>query len=131
MSAPDVGALNNRDGLAEDNISTTYCDQRGGLWFTTVTGRVFQYVNGRVEPVHLPPPADLLRIRATFEDHTGAFWFGTDNQGAVRFVNGKSHAFYRGRRTAQQRHSSVLRRSKPQSVDRYNQRTQPLGRLTL
>ena len=68
-------------------------DRRGSLWFTTVTGRVFQYVNGRVEPVHLPPPADLLRIRGTFEDHTGAFWFGTDNQGVVRFANGKATRF--------------------------------------
>jgi ligand-binding sensor domain-containing protein/signal transduction histidine kinase len=93
MSAPDVGALNNRDGLSEDNVSTTYCGHSGSLWFTTVTGRVFKYVNGRVEPVPLPPPADLLRIRGTFEDHTGAFWFGTDNQGVVRFANGKATRF--------------------------------------
>jgi hypothetical protein len=93
MSAPDVGALNKRDGLSEDNVSTTYCGPGGSLWFTTVTGRVFQYVNGRVEPVHLPPPADLLRIRGTLEDHTGAFWFGTDNQGVVRFANGKATRF--------------------------------------
>ena len=131
MSAPDVGALNKRDGLSEDNVATTYCDQRGSLWFTTVTGRVFQYVNGRVEPVHLPPPADLLRIRGTFEDHTGAFWFGTDNQGVVRFANGKATRFTVAEGLAQQRHSSVLRRSKSEPVDRHNQRTQPLGRLAL
>ena len=90
MSAPDVGVLNSRDGLSGDNVITTYCGKDGTLWLTTVTGRVFHYLNGQIEAVHLPPPADNLRIRGTFEDHTGAFWFGTDNQGVARLANGKA-----------------------------------------
>lgn len=93
MSAPDVGVLNSRDGLSGDNVSTIYCGHRGSLWLTTVTGRAFQYVNGRIQAIHLPPPADVLRIRGTFEDRTGAFWFGTDNQGVVRFAKGKATRF--------------------------------------
>jgi hypothetical protein len=58
-----------------------------------VTGRVFQHLNARVQAVHLPAPADLLRIRGVFEDHTGAFWFGTDNQGVTRMANGKATRF--------------------------------------
>ncbi len=93
MSVPDVSIVSSRDGLSGDNISTTYCGQRGVVWLTTVTGRSFRYGNGRIEAVHLPAPADGLRIRGTFEDRTGAFWFGTDNQGVVRMVHGKATRF--------------------------------------
>ena len=51
MSAPDVSVLNSRDGLASDNVLTVYCGRRGTVWMTTVTGRVFQYVNGRIQAV--------------------------------------------------------------------------------
>jgi ligand-binding sensor domain-containing protein/signal transduction histidine kinase len=93
MSAPEVNVLSSRDGLSSDNVTTIYCGQRGNLWLTTVTGRIFQYANGRIHARELPPPADTLRIRGTFLDHTGAFWFGTDNQGVVRFVKGKATRF--------------------------------------
>jgi ligand-binding sensor domain-containing protein/signal transduction histidine kinase len=93
MSAPDVGVVSSRDGLSSDNVTTIYCGHRNTLWLTTVTGRVFQYVNGRIEAVNLPSPFDSLRIRGTFEDHTGAFWFGTGSQGAVRFAKGKVTRF--------------------------------------
>jgi ligand-binding sensor domain-containing protein/signal transduction histidine kinase len=93
LSAPDVAVLNSRDGLSGDNVSTIYCDRRGSLWLTTVTGGTFQYAAGRVEPVHFPPPAANLRIRGAFEDHNGAFWFGTDNQGVVRLDKGKATRF--------------------------------------
>jgi ligand-binding sensor domain-containing protein/signal transduction histidine kinase len=88
LSAPEVGLLNSRQGLPDDNVSTVYCDPHGSVWLTTVTGEVFRYTGGRLRPVHLPPPADRLRIRGSFEDHTGALWFGTDNQGAVRLAKG-------------------------------------------
>lgn len=93
LSSPDVGVLNSRDGLSGDNVSTVYCGHSGSVWLTTVTGGAFEYVDGRIEPVRLPPPADLLRIRGTFEDHTGAFWFGSGSQGVVRFAKGKATRF--------------------------------------
>jgi ligand-binding sensor domain-containing protein len=93
MSAPDVGLLNSRDGLSDDNVITVYSDRHRNLWLTTATGGIFRYVKGRVERVRLPSAADGLRIRATHEDHTGAFWFGTDNQGVVRVAKGKVSRF--------------------------------------
>ncbi len=93
MSVPDVGLLNSRQGLSDDNVSTVYCDHRGTVWLTTITGRAYRYVDGRIQSVHLPTPANVLRIQGTFEDHTGAFWYGTANQGAVRFANGKASRF--------------------------------------
>jgi ligand-binding sensor domain-containing protein/signal transduction histidine kinase len=93
MSSPDVGLLNSRDGLSDDNVSTVYCDRHGTLWLTTVTGRAFRYANGRVEAVRFPPLADGLRIRGAYEDRTGAFWFGTNNQGVVRVAKGKTSRF--------------------------------------
>ncbi len=93
MSSPDVGLLNSRDGLSDDNVSTIYCDHHGSLWLTTVTGGVFRYGNGRIEAVRFPPPAKNLRIRGSYEDRTGAFWFGTNNQGVVRVANGKTSRF--------------------------------------
>jgi ligand-binding sensor domain-containing protein/two-component sensor histidine kinase len=93
MSSPDVGLLNSRDGLSDDNVSTVYCDHHGSLWLTTVTGGAFRYANGRIEAVHFPPPATNLRIRGAYEDRTGAFWFGTNNQGVVRVANGKTSRF--------------------------------------
>uniref|UniRef100_Q024A3 Histidine kinase n=1 Tax=Solibacter usitatus (strain Ellin6076) TaxID=234267 RepID=Q024A3_SOLUE len=89
LSAPDVGVVNSRDGLTSDNVTTVYCGQRNTLWLTTVTGRAFQYVNGRVKAVKLPPSADSLRVRGTFEDHAGGVWFGTGSQGVARFDKGK------------------------------------------
>jgi ligand-binding sensor domain-containing protein/signal transduction histidine kinase len=93
MSAPDVGVLSSRDGLSSDNVTTVYCGRRNTLWLTTVTGRAFQYANGRVTAVELPATAENLRMRGTFEDHAGAFWFGTGSQGAVRLANGKLTRF--------------------------------------
>ncbi len=93
LSAPEVNLLNSRDGLSGDNVLTVYCGRRGDVWLTTVTGGVFQYVNGRINAKELPPPAQALRIRGTFEDSSGAFWFGSDSQGVVRFVNGKATRF--------------------------------------
>jgi ligand-binding sensor domain-containing protein/signal transduction histidine kinase len=93
MSAPDVGVLNSRHGLSSDNVSTIYCGPRNIVWLTTVTGKVFQYVDGKVGAVRLPPPADIARVRGTFEDHTGTVWFGTDNQGVVRWSNGRATRF--------------------------------------
>jgi ligand-binding sensor domain-containing protein/two-component sensor histidine kinase len=93
LNAPDVGLLNRRDGLSDDDVVTVYCGQRGNVWLTTVTGGVYRYSGGRIEAVQLPPPADNLRIRTAHEDHTGAFWFGSDNQGVVRVANGKASRF--------------------------------------
>lgn len=93
LSAPDVNVLNSRDGLSTDNVLTVYCGHRGDIWLTTVTGRAFQYANGRVNPKELPSPATALRIRGTFEDHAGTFWFGTGSQGFAHFVNGKVTRF--------------------------------------
>jgi ligand-binding sensor domain-containing protein/signal transduction histidine kinase len=88
LSAPEVGLLDSREGLPDDNVSTVYCDPHGSVWLTTVTGEAFRYTGGGIQPVRLPAPADRLRTRGTFEDRTGALWFGTDNQGAVRFAKG-------------------------------------------
>ncbi len=93
LSAPEVGLLNSRQGLPDDNVSTVYCDPHGSVWLTTVSGEALRYTGGKIQPVHLPAPADRLRIRGTFEDHTGALWFGTDNQGAVRFAQGRVSRF--------------------------------------
>lgn len=90
MSAPEVRFLDSRHGLSDDNVLTVYADRRGAIWLTTVTGGVFRYAGGRVDPLRLPAPASGLRIRSTFEDRTGAIWFGTDNQGVVRFAGGKA-----------------------------------------
>jgi ligand-binding sensor domain-containing protein/signal transduction histidine kinase len=96
ISAPELGLLNSRHGVSDDNVITVYTDRRGALWLTTVTGGVFRYANGRAERVRLPPAADGLRIRGTFEDRSGAFWFGTDNQGVVRLAGGKATRFTMG-----------------------------------
>jgi ligand-binding sensor domain-containing protein/signal transduction histidine kinase len=93
LSAPDLGVVNSGDGLSSDNVTTVHCGQRNTLWLTTVTGRAFQYVDGRVQPVNLPPQSDSLRVRGTFEDHTGAVWFGTGSQGVARFDKGKVTRF--------------------------------------
>ena len=99
------------------------------LWLTTVTGHAFQYADGRIDPVHLPPPADTLRLRGTFEDHSGTFWFGTDNQGAVRFANGKATRFTIAEGLRNNGIQAFFEDRDPASVDRHHQRTQPLGRL--
>ncbi len=93
MSAADVGLLNSGDGLADENVSTVYCDHHGSIWLTTVTGGIFRYANGRIEGVPLPAGTESLRIRGTYEDRAGAFWFGTDNQGVVRVANGSASRF--------------------------------------
>jgi ligand-binding sensor domain-containing protein/signal transduction histidine kinase len=93
MSTPEVGLLNSRDGLSDDNVSTVYCDPHGSLWITTAAGGAFRYAHGRIENAPLPPEANGLRIRGTFEDHSGALWFGTDNQGVVRVANGRGTRF--------------------------------------
>jgi ligand-binding sensor domain-containing protein/signal transduction histidine kinase len=93
LSTPDVNVLNTGDRLSGDNVLTVYCGHRGDLWLTTVTGRIFQYVNGRINAKELPPPANALRFRGTFEDHAGTFWFGTGSQGFVRLVQGKATRF--------------------------------------
>ena len=93
MSAADVGLLNSGDGLADENVSTVYCDHHGSIWLTTVTGGIFRYANGRIEGVPLPAGTESLRIRGTYEDRAGAFWFGTDNQGVVRVANGSATRF--------------------------------------
>ena len=90
LSAPDVNVLNSRGGLSGDNVLTVYCGHRGDVWLTTVTGRLFEYANGRSNAIELPLPANTLRIRGTFEDHNGTLWFGTDSQGVVRVANGKA-----------------------------------------
>jgi ligand-binding sensor domain-containing protein len=93
LNTPDVGLLNSRDGLSDDNVSTVYCGPRGNVWLTTVTGGVYRYAGGRINAVELPPPANNLRIRGAFEDRSGALWFGTDNQGVARVVNGGASRF--------------------------------------
>jgi ligand-binding sensor domain-containing protein len=93
LSTPDVSVLNTGDALSGDNVLTVYCGHRGELWLTTVTGRLFQYVNDELNAKELPPPATALRFRGTFEDHAGTFWFGTGSQGFVRFVKGKATRF--------------------------------------
>ncbi|HXJ44807.1 MAG TPA: two-component regulator propeller domain-containing protein [Bryobacteraceae bacterium] len=93
LTAPVVEVLNNRNGLADDNVTTIYRDPRGILWLTTATGRIIRCTDGQPEEVHLPSPATGLRFRGTFEDHNGALWFGTDNQGVVRMENGRATRF--------------------------------------
>ncbi len=93
LSAPDVAVVNSSDGLTSDNVTTVYCGQRNTVWITTVTGRAFQFANGRVAAVNLPAPFDTLRVRGTFEDHSGTVWFGTGSQGVVRIANQKATRF--------------------------------------
>jgi hypothetical protein len=124
LSAPDVAVLNSRDGLSGDNVSTIYCDRRGTLWLTTVTGGVFQYAAGRVEPMHLPPPAASLRFRGAFEDHNGSFWFGTSNQGVVRVRQRTATVSHR---RAAQWHSKPSSKIANAICGSAFQRAQPLG----
>ncbi len=93
LSKPDVQMVNSRDGLPDDNVATIYRDHRGKIWFTTVTGKVYRYSGGRVEPIYLPYPANTLEILGTFEDRSGAFWFGTMSEGVVRVANGRATRF--------------------------------------
>ena len=93
MSAPDVGVLTSLDGLADDNVTTVYHDRHGSLWLTTITGGIFRYSGGHMEPFHPAPWADGMRFRPILEDHAGAFWFGSDSQGVVRIANGEAERF--------------------------------------
>ena len=129
MSAPDVSVLNSRDGLSDDNISTIYCDRRGALWLTTVTGKIVRYA----ERPHRGA-SDLPRARrrpALSRDLRGPHRrilvrHRQSGRGAPRQRQG--HAVHHRRRAAQQRLSGLLRGPRRQSVDRHHQRAQPLGR---
>jgi ligand-binding sensor domain-containing protein/signal transduction histidine kinase len=93
LSAPEIETLGRRNGLADENVTTLYCDPRGGLWLSTAAGGAFRYSGGRMEAFPLPAIAAGLRLRSTYLDRRGALWFGTDNQGAVRTVGGKATRF--------------------------------------
>jgi ligand-binding sensor domain-containing protein/two-component sensor histidine kinase len=93
LTAPDIRVIDRRHGLENENISTVSCMQNGGVWLTTVTGGVYRYTNGAVQPFRLPAPADSVRTLGVFEDSAGARWFGSDSQGAVRLVNGIATRF--------------------------------------
>ncbi len=93
LTEPDIGVIDRRDGLDNDNVATVYCGRSGDVWLTTVTGSAYRYANGETEPIRLPPPASTLRVLGVFEDPRGARWFGTDNQGAIRVVKGVATRF--------------------------------------
>lgn len=88
LSAPDVQIANGRDGLTDQNVASIYRDHAGLTWVTTITGRIFRFINGRFQRFHLPS-LDNVQFIGTYQDHTGAMWFGTVNAGAVRLMRGR------------------------------------------
>jgi ligand-binding sensor domain-containing protein/two-component sensor histidine kinase len=93
LTEPDAGIVDRRNGMANDNVATVYCSKSGDVWLTTVTGSVYRYHEGTVEPYQLPPPATTIRTLGVFEDPAGARWFGSDSQGVVR-VTGAGSAMH-------------------------------------
>lgn len=81
-------------GLADDNVSTTYEDREGELWLVTFSGQIYVLNSrfNRATPVryYLPAPERDLRFRNVFRDSRGDLWFGAAGSGVVRLSHGKA-----------------------------------------
>lgn len=93
LTKPDAQIVDNREGLSEDNVATVYRDHAGTIWITTITGKIFRCLHGRIQPFTLPSPVKNLQVIGAFQDRSGAFWFGTVNAGAVRIASGRATRF--------------------------------------
>ncbi len=83
LSPTSVATITARDGLMDDNVSTTYEDHEGRLWITTYSGQVYRFRGEVPERYYLPAPARDLRVRTVFEDKAGGYWFGTADSGLI------------------------------------------------
>jgi ligand-binding sensor domain-containing protein/signal transduction histidine kinase len=88
LSRAVVTTLGAQDGLADDNVSTTYEDGTGVLWMVTFSGQIYRLEGDRPERFYLPEPVRGLRFRNVFRDSRGDYWFGTAGAGAVRLSHG-------------------------------------------
>ena len=123
--------LNSRDGLSDDNVSTIYCDHRGVLWLTTVTGARIPI---RQRPDRSRPPAAAGRSPAHSRQPSRITPARSGSAPTIRAWCASPTGKPRGSPSRKDCATTAFKRStkiETESVDRHHQRTQPLGRLAL
>ncbi|MCL5746451.1 MAG: histidine kinase, partial [Acidobacteria bacterium] len=88
LSQTAVQTLTTHDGLADDNIRTTYADRDGAIWLVSFNGPAHRLVGDRAVRVPIPALPARSMLRTVFRDRRGALWIGTTGQGVVRVGNG-------------------------------------------
>lgn len=92
---------NNRTGLSDNIIYTTYRDHEGGIWIGTMFGGAC-YLPNRNLSFKSHTMSDIydnstsLRIREIVEDESGTLWIGTENAGInkMKLSDGKITPHY-------------------------------------
>jgi ligand-binding sensor domain-containing protein/signal transduction histidine kinase len=90
LSRAAVSTIGAAQGLADENVSTTYEDLTGKLWIVTFSGQIYTLKGSTTERYYLPMPLRDLRFRTVFMDSKGAYWFGAAGAGVVRLSEGKA-----------------------------------------
>jgi ligand-binding sensor domain-containing protein len=57
LSAPEIENAQPAEWLSDVDVTTVYCDPRGGLWLATAAGGAFRYLGDRTERLRLPAVA--------------------------------------------------------------------------
>jgi ligand-binding sensor domain-containing protein len=77
-----------KDGLASDNVWSTYEDRAGNLWVATLGG-LSRYRDGKFSSYTI---GAIGNVECLLEDRDGALWIGTTD-GLVRWANGTFTTF--------------------------------------
>jgi len=102
--ATDYGALvydhttfylfTTEDGLADDWITSLYCDSKGIVWIGTYLGKSVTYFNSEeFNSLSLMNGDTFTRINDIYEDRKGDLWFATYNSGLIRYDGVVCHSF--------------------------------------